>query len=132
MNKKVKLCPYCHAALSIDKIVRDPSIRPIGMAFHDIDSPITYYFFQHDVPGCGTSFLVNIEEFAEYVADSIGSECLARTDCCEGHCVNLEDLNECRQECRNAPFRRFLFEMIKIKGQGKLENQPVADSPVEL
>ncbi len=110
-----KQCPYCKAQLTLDQLVNDPQLRLIGMSFVEDSIEWVFYFYQHDVSNCGTSFVVQAEEFAAYIDEPIPTTKLAQRECCEQHCVNLEDLSNCRQPCHFAPFRRFMHKMIAVK-----------------
>jgi len=123
MQKPIKKCAYCKAELTIEDIIKSPQIKPIGMAFNDINTRAAFYFFQHDVPECGTSFLINVEEFAEYVNSPPDLEKLSMSDCCEEHCVSIDDFNSCQQACHYAAYRAFLLKMIEDKGRGILDYQ---------
>lgn len=114
-HERFKRCPGCHIWLSADEIVNDPSIKPLGMAFMGTSPDQFFYLFQHIDELCGSSFLVEVTKFRQFLDEAIPDDSLFETDNCEGHCVDLHDLAECRQKCRNAPFRRFLLEMINRK-----------------
>jgi hypothetical protein len=121
-TKIVKVCNMCGKKITADELVYSPELRPIGMAFDDTVQH-AYYFFQHEVPGCHTSLLVAIEHLQDYISETIFPEKKTLTDCCEEHCVNVNDLSGCHQECYYAPFRRFLLEMIANKAVAKAEQK---------
>jgi hypothetical protein len=112
----VKKCAYCQMSLTAKQLVNELSVRPIGTAFFpDEGAGIHYYFFQHETPDCGTSFVVNVEHFKQFITEPIPDKVLRLGPSCEGHCVNIHDLNDCGQECHFAPFRRFLLKMLAEK-----------------
>ena len=112
----VKKCNCCQECLTARQLVDDPAIRPIGTAFYeDEGTGIHYYFFQHEIPDCGTSFVVDVEHFKQFIVEPIPEEVLRLGPGCEGHCVNINDLSNCGQECHFAPFRRFLLKMLAEK-----------------
>ena len=114
----VKKCTLCQALMTAREIVDDPAIKPIGTAFlADETSDTHYYFFQHEIPGCGTSFVVDVEHFKQFITEPIPEKKMTLGPGCEGHCANINDLTECRQECHFAPFRRFLLKMIEQKNK---------------
>ncbi len=126
-----KQCPYCKAEFSLDHLVNEPQSRLIGMSFVEDSIEWVFYFFQHDHPNCGTSFVVRVDEFAPYIDEPIPTGKLALRECCEQHCVNLEDLSNCRQPCHFAPFRRFMHKMIAAK-KGELPRlTPAKNAPLE-
>jgi len=118
-EETVKICPFCKANLTLDQLVNDPLIRPIGMMFGEGNIEHAYYFFHHDTDNCGTTFIVNVLTFTPCITEPIPQEKLTLTEPCERHCVNLNDLLECKQPCFFAPYRRFLIRMIHIKGRAK-------------
>jgi hypothetical protein len=56
-----------------------------------------------------------VEHFRQFITESIPEAVLTLEPGCEGHCVNIQDLSDCRRECHFAPFRRFLLEMLAAK-----------------
>lgn len=112
----VKKCNCCQTCLTARQLVDDLAVRPIGTAFLSAEgSGIHYYFFQHETPNCGTSFVVDVEHFKQFISEPIPEKVLTLGPSCEGHCVNIHDLSSCGQECHFAPFRRFLLKMIAEK-----------------
>jgi hypothetical protein len=118
----IRTCPFCNDILTLDKLVSDPLIRPIGMIFGKGSFEHAFYCFQHETQDCGTSFLVNVLIFSPYLSEPIPKERLTLTESCERHCVNIKDLSECKQPCLFAPFRRFLIKMLETKGKTKSVN----------
>jgi len=117
-EKVVKTCTLCQALLTAREIVDNPAIRPIGTAFLEEENSDThYYIFQHEIPGCGTSFAVDVEYFKQFIVEPIPEKKMTLGAGCEGHCASINDLNECTQECYFAPFRRFLLKMIEHKNR---------------
>ncbi len=115
----VRTCPSCKKELTLDQLVNDPSIQPADMSIDTDDIENAYYYFRHKTEKCGTAFMVNVLAFAPCITETIPKERLTLTDPCERHCVNLIDLQECKQSCFFAPFRRFLIKMIELKGRAK-------------
>lgn len=116
-NVTIKSCPCCKAHFTLDQLASDPDIRLIGMAFGEDSIEWAYYFFQHEIDGCRSSFAVKVEEFLSLINEPIPNESLALRDCCEEHCVNLSDLAACNNACRFAPFRRHLLKMLATKAE---------------
>ena len=115
LNEEIKKCPGCGAILTAKQIMYDPIIRPIGMAYLGDDEDTAFYYFQHEIDGCQSSFVVPVDEFKDFIDEEIHPEKLYGTDQCEQHCVNIADLEACCSECYYAPFRRFLLKMIELK-----------------
>lgn len=116
-DTSLKQCGFCKLWLSAEDIVTDPDIVPLGMAFGEGETETAYYYFVHNVPDCGTTFLLPVTDLSEYVNEEIPKEKLMLSECCEEHCVSLDDLSECHQECFFAPYRRFLLRMLESKRQ---------------
>ncbi len=114
-DEKIKQCKGCDQWFSADEIINDPDIRPIGMSFLANNYSRAFFFFQHESPQCGSSFLVDVTLLDRYIYEYIPELNLILTDNCAGHCVNIEDLDSCQNACHNAPYRRFLLKMIEIK-----------------
>lgn len=113
--KSIKQCPYCKMSLTLEQLAQDPDINIIGMSFAEDSLEWVYYFFQHEVPNCGSSFLVRVDEFTSLIQEPIPTEKMTLRDCCEEHCVSVNDLSTCKAECYFAPFRRLLIKMIADK-----------------
>ncbi len=123
-EEKIKSCPYCKASLTIDDLISNPDLRLIGMSFADDSIEWAYYFYQHEVPNCGTSFVVRVDKFTAYITEQIPTEKLALRECCKEHCVSINDLSECENECYFAPFRRLLIRMMAAKSQTATTRTP--------
>jgi hypothetical protein len=85
------------------------------MSFDGDDIETAYYFFQHESPTCGSSFLVPVEAFASLIDEPLPTRKATLGDGCEGRCTNVKDLQTCKNECFFAPFRRLLLKMIEAK-----------------
>ncbi len=116
MNKDVrKRCPKCNTLFTVEQILNDPEIVPIGMLFDDLTNLQNVYVFNHISDDCHTTFCIPVEYFSVYIDDSNNYDILAGTDNCEHHCLSLSDMSLCHQPCHFAPYRRLLLKMIKDK-----------------
>jgi len=112
----VKKCTCCQTRWTAKQLVDDPAVWPVGTTFLDDGGLGThYYYFRHETTDCGTSFMVDVEHFKQFITEPIQEKVLRLGPGCEGRCVNIQDLTECQQECHFAPFRRFLLKMIAEK-----------------
>ncbi len=118
----VKICPCCQIPFTLEELANNPEIRLIGMSFGEDSIEWAYYFFQHEASNCGSSFVVKIESFLSLINEPVPTEKMALRDCCEEHCVNINDLSSCKNECYFAPFRRLLLEMIAAKSAIAVKN----------
>ena len=112
----IKQCPNCGQQLTIDDLLNSPEIKPKGLALQSDNPEFNMFYFDHDITGCGTTFVVPVEVLAPYIGEPIPDKLLAGTDCCERHCLRLEDWAECSQACTNAPYRRFLLSLASRRG----------------
>ncbi len=108
----LKTCPLCGVSFSIDDLLHDRRIAPLGMRVEDDDSRLNFMFFTHDIPECGTTFVVPVEAFREVLPEQAPPEIRTGSEFCEGRCRDLADRGLCRQDCRWAPYRRLLSRMI--------------------
>jgi hypothetical protein len=75
------------------------------------DTPL-YFFFNH--LECKSTIVVDADAFADLIEEPIPEGSLHGEEQCPRHCVKLEDLETCENECHNAPFRRlFIDRMVK-------------------
>ncbi len=116
-DQKIKQCPYCRIWFTLRDFFEDPEIKPLGMTFEEGDLSCNLYFFNHTFDGCGTTFTLKVEVLEKLLRDTDPKEILAGSENCEVHCSNLNDLEECHQECKYAPYRRLLNEMIRIRSK---------------
>ncbi|MFH2056681.1 MAG: hypothetical protein ABIJ61_12030 [bacterium] len=114
LDEFLKICNFCKRTFSPQQLLDDPDVKPIGMLY-DSELAIAYYLFQHEVPDCGTSFTVNVQNFRNLLAEKIPHRRHTMTEECLRHCANIDDFEECRLDCEFAPFRRFLLQMIDRK-----------------
>lgn len=115
MMQILKICPCCEAEFTARDILQNQDIRPVGMLY-DVDATNAWFLLGHEVEGCHSSFAVPVDAMIECIDEEIPNERLTLTDSCEGHCVSIEDLSECRQECCFAPFRRLFLKMLDNRG----------------
>ncbi len=124
----VKICPYCNASFTIEDIFHSESVLPLGMSIPESGKDTAYFYFQHDIPSCGTSFVVPVEAFRDWISELIPEFLKFDTNACEGHCRNLTDMRLCSQDCRNAPFRRLMAMMIKCRLKKSPTSSKISES----
>lgn len=108
----VKECPTCNEPFSTQALLEDLMVDAVGMMLIDEDLTMSAYFFNHLCPGCGTTFSVAIDKFRELIKEEIPDTLLAGSPVCDGHCTRLRDLADCDNPCSNAPYRRFLINVL--------------------
>ena len=106
-----KTCPKCGETWSIDEIISNPEIEPIGMIVKP-DAPLGgVYFFVHNIETCQTSFAVPFAEFTKHIEEAIPTPNRFGSRHCSGHCRRIEAISVCAAECKHAPYRRFLVSL---------------------
>ncbi len=110
-------CSGCGKQLALQELIDSPEIEPIGMQLDDTNLKFNYYYFNHNDPSCGSTLLVPITEFIPLIHEPIPGSIAAGEEGCGRHCLDVQDLSNCTNECHHAPFRRFLLEMIERKSK---------------
>ncbi|MFN8177610.1 MAG: hypothetical protein U0167_06775 [bacterium] len=110
-REPTKTCPGCGSVFTLQQILSSPDIEPIGMQFIDPDNANNMYYFNHQCPSCGSTFVVPVNVFLPFIAEPVPDRALTGTEVCERHCLRIDDLNQCHAPCHYAPFRRFLLRM---------------------
>lgn len=116
MDECIRTCPHCGAAFSANDLVYSEEIRPIGVCLDPETRSFNYFYFNHEVPGCGTTFIIHVEALLEFVREEIPPGRLTDGTHCPGHCLDLNDSAVCNAACYYAPFRRLLQYMLEIRG----------------
>ena len=107
------LCPGCGTTFSIHDVPGHPEIEPIGMQLDGEDPKFNLYYFNHVNPGCKSTFAVQVDFFLPLITEPVSKLVLAGSRECNHYCVRIDELRACGNECRYAPFRRFLLELLK-------------------
>jgi hypothetical protein len=110
-DQPVKQCPSCGERFTLRDIVESPSIQPKGMVL-DEGARYNLFYFDHCREGCGTTFTMQIEDFSELIDELVPQEALVWSEDCTRQCMKIEDVSLCEQQCRYAPFRRFLLSTL--------------------
>ncbi len=111
-NNKLKQCPKCAVWFTAKDFRENPEIKPLGMTFEEGDINHNLFYFNHACEDCGTTFTLKVNMLAELIESPKSQEILAGSDKCESHCLDINDTNECGQECKYAPFRKLLNQMM--------------------
>jgi len=70
-----------------------------------------YYYFDH-LP-CGTTLALKSELLSSMIDEPIPERSMQGTDECSKYCLELNNFPECKNECRNAPFRRLAIRILE-------------------
>ena len=109
-------CPCCGTWLSAEDILTSPAIEPLGMMRDVEDRERNLLFFNHLVPGCGSTFTIDARRFAPFLPEALPVVPLADGPDCQHHCTSIHDLAECRSDCRWAAYRRLLLDLRRRRG----------------
>ena len=106
-----KICPKCSFEWKArDEFLQDFSICLVGFqaSFDKDDSG--YFLFNHILEGnrCNTTLAVEVGDFLSLYKGHMFSEIKFKSPACEKHCNSVEDLAECRGECKNAVAREIM------------------------
>jgi hypothetical protein len=112
-DRLIKQCPNCGEWFSLRDLLENPEIEPVGMSFESADSELNVYYFRHMSERCGSSFVVPVYEFAGLLPEPINAKIRRGLPDCESHCITVDDLAACSQQCMYAPFRRLLLSMLR-------------------
>ena len=110
-SRILKECPKCGMQICKSDIFELHELKPIGMALHSETLERAYYYFVHEIEECGTTFVLPIVDFIDCIEEHVPEKLNAGTQNCPGHCLAIDDLSTCQNECSHAPFRRLLMKM---------------------
>lgn len=120
----VKVCPGCRRGFTLEDLVYDKEVEPVGMQFENGDLADGLYHFNHGASSCGTRFSLPVQVFLPLIEGWVSPKLLYGTDTCENLCLRLEDLRVCDRACYHAPFRRFLVEVLLPRGGSERDGRP--------
>jgi len=112
MHERFKKCPLCATWFSRHDIMHSPVVRPIGMLLEKADPELNFYYFNHEIDGCGTTFVIAVEDMSPLTSLLPDSDSLTGSDACKGHCLRHTTAGDCRDACYYAPYRRLLRQLI--------------------
>lgn len=118
----IKVCPLCKLKISVDDILNNSQVIPIGINLDPEDPEFNFYFFTHIDSNCNTTFTVNVEIFKSCIEDHIPENINTGKEGCNGHCSDLSDNLICRATCKWAPYRTFIINLINIKVKEPLKS----------
>ncbi len=106
-----KICTKCaYTWRVIDDFLKDPFICLVGFqaSFDETESGL--YLFNHipEENHCATTLAVEVETFLSLYRGTMFTDIKFKSPQCEGHCTRVEDLSQCRVECKNAVAREIM------------------------
>ena len=81
------------------------------------------YLFNHILPGdsCNTTIGLFVYNFLDMYSGEIYDQLKMGTDECSGHCVSINELENCSAHCRNAIVRKIMQHILnKLPAHNKL------------
>ncbi len=128
-NEFIKECNLCKMKLTAQDIIHDPDIQIIGMLYgrEEVNS---FYCFQHNTPECGTSFIMDVKLFDDFIQEKLPQKSEYEEHGCGSRCIHVEQLTGCESECYHAPYRRFLVYMIEQKKKSRASVQTNPETAV--
>ncbi len=112
---RFKQCPLCGEWFSLGDILRNPIIKPIGMLLEEADPELNFYYFNHEVPGCGTTFVIGVDELRGVTRPDLEQDRLDGADACPARCLRRLEHGPCDGTCYYAPYRRLLRQLQAIR-----------------
>lgn len=119
---RFKLCNSCHRWLSVEDILSNPVVYPIGVAAHGLGKENLYFYFVHHMPDCMSTIMISGAELEPYIPEQSEEQSLLGSSGCPSHCTDLNDLRECPHDCQQAAFRRFFttLQANRLKGKSRI------------
>jgi len=111
-----KICSKCAYTWRVrDDFLRDPSICLVGFQASSKKTESGYYLFNHILEGnqCDTTLAVEVEAFLSLHKGTRFTDIKFESPLCEAHCTRVEDLSQCRVECKNAVAREIMQAFSK-------------------
>ena len=110
-RERFSQCPCCEAWFSSQDILAGPDIEPLGMTFETGDTRFNLIYFNHRVPGCGSTFTIEARRLEPFLSEIPPPDVMAGQLGCDNHCTSMNDLAACDVPCCWAPYRRFLLQL---------------------
>jgi hypothetical protein len=116
---RVKKCPGCNNWLSINDILWDPDILPVGMHVESENCELHGFLFQHDNHTCRSSFHVHLKALDFLIRPLSGEPTCKNPTDCDHRCHNTAVAEPCRLECRFAPYHNLMMQMVESRDAGQ-------------
>ena len=108
-----KECVKCGREwVSRSEFLSDPSLSLLGyqVDFRELEEGL--FLFNHDSEDCRTSMAVRAGEFADLYTGPMFTVCMTGSDECGGHCLHVNDIAPCPNECECA-YVRSILQIVK-------------------
>lgn len=104
--------------MSLNDILWDPDILPVGMHIESDNHELHGILFQHDSHTCRSSFQVSLESLRPLVSSTPQESVCKNPTGCDQRCQNAGAIEPCRLECRFAPYHNLMMKMIESRDAG--------------
>ncbi len=123
-SEMFKLCNKCKTEWkSRDDFLNDPNIAMIGLMADNDNYKRGVYLFNHRLPDdrCNTTIGFFVDNFLDMYSGETYDQLKMGMDECSGHCVKINELENCSVHCRNAIAREIMQEILnKLPAHNKL------------
>jgi len=111
--QRFKWCNACKTWLTVEDILYNPEIIPVGLTILENKPDSVYFCFVHNVPGCGSSFLVTEEELVPFAGDQAVSKAGADLPFLESDSTDFEDSDEYKCESGHTVHHLIMRKLIQ-------------------
>lgn len=116
-------CSGCKKLLSAEDFLHDPNLPVIGMGYKYVNGNSVFFFFNHDIPECGTTILLEAEKLTtgmkQFSNQTFSDGC--RCGCDFG--ITMDNIYACDDICDLDPYKE-LLKIIKQNKRGKTSQKP--------
>lgn len=108
-----RVCPSCQYVWeNRNDFLSDPDVKVVGYQVNYDDPDSGLVLFNHQVPMCGTTLMIEVLAFSDFYHGPICEDLLENTAQCPGYCRNMYSLERCAQECK-CTFARDILQIIR-------------------
>jgi hypothetical protein len=109
-----KKCGVCGKEWHLrENFLSDRNVKLIGYQPNFESLTDGMFLFNHTVSECGTTLSLPVRLFEDLYDGPRGSEIMNGTDRCRGHCMKVDDLEECDTDCKYAYPRKIMIILKK-------------------
>jgi hypothetical protein len=114
-----KVCPMCKKVwCRRSEFLADPAICAIGYMANFQDLKLGLFCFNHEVPECRTTLVVEASHFTDLYEGPSLTQRLTGTQDCPGYCLHQNELRPCPSQCECAYVRAVLQQVMQWKKVG--------------
>jgi hypothetical protein len=111
-----KTCRVCNATWwSQEQFLSDPELHLIGYQPYFLRADHGLFLFMHQVKHCRTTLSLPVAEFSHLYRGPSYSKCLTGNDACPLYCLDIHNMQQCRNPCSMAWVREIVQEILKMQ-----------------